>query len=83
MTLRFDSKVTIESLEIIQHTNGVTQVEGFAGNDVADLTSVGRVFGPLGDVTGSSVFTEGSSYVFDFSSGLPANRGREGGLDAR
>jgi cysteine-rich repeat protein len=70
VTFRFEEPQIVDQIEIIQHANGVTQIEGFAGNSYADFTSIGSVFGPLGDVTGSNVFTEGESYVFDFDNSI-------------
>lgn len=67
VTYQFDEPVIVDQIDIIQHTNGITQIEGFVGNTVASLASVGTIFGPSGDVTGGGVFAEGQSYVFDFN----------------
>ena len=66
VTYTFDSPAIVDQLEIVQHTNGITKVEGFVGDSVDSLTSIGSVFGPDGDVTGESRFAELQSYVFDF-----------------
>lgn len=66
VTFKFDTPTIVKGLEIIQHHNGISQVEGFAGNDPNNLTSLGSIFGPNGDVTGFNVFTEYSSQLFDF-----------------
>jgi len=72
VTYTFDSPTIVDQLEIIQHTNGISQVEGFVGDSVDSLTSIGPgpVFGPYDDVTGPYSFTETQSYVFDFNNGL-------------
>jgi hypothetical protein len=49
---KYDAPIVVDRLNVIQHSNGVTQIEGFAGDSLASLTSIGSVFGPLGDVTG-------------------------------
>jgi hypothetical protein len=64
---RFDVPMIVSQLELIQHANGITRVEGFAGNSPGSLVSIGNVFGPLGDVTGASVFGEMQPYTFDFN----------------
>ena len=66
VTFKFDTPTIVKGIEIIQHQNGISQVEGFAGDDPNNLTSLGSIFGPNGDVTGFGVFTEFSSQVFDF-----------------
>ena len=66
VTFKFNTPTIVKGIEIIQHQNGISQLEGFAGNDPNNLTSLGSIFGPDGDVTGFSVFTEFSSQVFDF-----------------
>jgi hypothetical protein len=68
VTYQFDEPVVVDKIEVIQHTNGITQIEGFVGDALESLTSIGAVFGPSGDITGSFVFLEGQSYVFDFNS---------------
>lgn len=66
----FDEPTVVDSLNLLQHTNGITRLEGFVGNDLGSLTSVGNIFGPRGDVRGASVFSEGESSVFDFNNTL-------------
>jgi hypothetical protein len=66
VTYRFDQSVIVDKLTIIQHTNGITAIEGFAGDSLGSLTSIGTVFGPRGDVHGNLVFGEGESNTFDF-----------------
>ncbi len=66
VTYTFDTPTVVDQLEIIQHTNGVTRVEGYVGDSVDSLTSIGSIFGPDGDATGEFHFAETESYVFDF-----------------
>lgn len=67
VTYGFDAPTVVDALEILQHTNGITRVEGFVGSDLAAMTSIGNAFGPLGDVKGEGLFTEGEANVFDFN----------------
>ena len=67
VTYRFDQPVIVDKLTIIQHTNGITAIEGFAGDSLGSLTSIGTVFGPRGDVHGNLVFGEGESNTFNFN----------------
>jgi hypothetical protein len=75
---KYDAPIVVDRLNVILHSNGPTQVEGFVGNSPDSLTSIGSVFGPLGDVTGfgepcfdgvlrpGCAFYEGQPYSFDF-----------------
>lgn len=60
--------VAVTSVEIVQHENGITRIEAFAGDSLATLTSVGATFGPAGDVTGQVIFGEYDVHVFDLPS---------------
>ena len=66
VTYTFDQPVYVQGIEIIQHSNGITQIEGRAGDSLATFSSLGAVFGPRGDITGSNVIPEGESNYFDF-----------------
>jgi hypothetical protein len=66
VTFTFDVPVIVSGLDIVQHGNGITRIEGFAGNTTNTLASIGSVFGPSGDVTGSVQFSEGQEQFFDF-----------------
>jgi hypothetical protein len=66
VTYEFDQPTVIDQVEIIQHANGITRIEGFVGGSLGSLVSVGSIFGPDGDVTGTALFTEGEQTVFDF-----------------
>lgn len=66
ITYQFDRPTIVSSVRLVQHHNGISQVEGFIGDALGSLSSLGSVFGPDGDVTGVSYFTELQSYEFDF-----------------
>jgi len=66
VTYEFDGPAAVDQIEVRQHGNGITRIEGFVGDSLGSLTSVGSIFGPKGDVTGSGVFVEHQEYVFDF-----------------
>ena len=70
VTFTFDLPTAVDRLEVLQHFNGITRVEGFAGNVLGSLVSIGNVFGPDGDVRGAAHFFEGQSYVFNFNNTL-------------
>jgi uncharacterized repeat protein (TIGR01451 family) len=58
----------VSGVEIIQHHNGITKVEGFLGFATNNAESLGAVFGPSGDVTGGApvVPSDGTSQIFNF-----------------
>ena len=66
VTFEFDKKTTVKAVEIVQHANGVTRIEGFAGRSAQHLQSLGAVFGPAGDVLDAPIGAEASSQIFDF-----------------
>ena len=66
VTYRFDQPVIVSGVEIVQHVNGITRVEGLLGASEATVTSLGSVFGPAGDVTDTVVAEEGETQRFDF-----------------
>jgi hypothetical protein len=66
VTYIFDQSTVVSALEILQHANGVTRIEGFVGDDLFSMTSIGNTFGTAGDVTGRELFAEGESHVFNF-----------------
>src|SRR5258708_737474 len=67
VTYTFERPATISGVEIIQHANGITKVEGFLGDSTNAMTSLGSVFGPSGDITnGTFVAPDGTSQVFNF-----------------
>ncbi len=56
----YNNPAVVTSLRVIEHVNGVDELEGFAGDSESTLVSVGRVVGSLG--WGNAA--EGSSNVF-------------------
>ena len=66
VTFQFDTPTIVKAVEIIQHTNGISKVEGLAGDALNSLVSLGSIFGPSGDIIGAEVFSEWTSQVFDF-----------------
>jgi hypothetical protein len=70
VTYTFDEPTIVDAVQILQHFNGVTRIEGFVGADLGSMISIGNIFGPAGDVSGSALFTEGESQVFDFNNSL-------------
>ncbi len=67
VTYAFDTAVIVDQVEILQWVDGITQIQGFAGNSLASFISLGSILGPSGDVTGEGVFPAGESQVFDFN----------------
>lgn len=67
VTYRFDTPTIVDQVEIIQHRNGITQLEAFVGDTLGTLNSVGSIFGPAGDNTTFNGLTEHGSDVFDFN----------------
>jgi hypothetical protein len=41
ITFTFDKSAEISEVAMVQHTNGVTQIEGFVGDDETNLRSIG------------------------------------------
>jgi len=64
----FSRDTAIRDLLVVQHTNGITQVEGFVGPAQAGpWTSLGLAQSRLvGLATGPSMFVEGARDVFEF-----------------
>lgn len=70
VSFTFDAPTAVDQLELIQHFDGITRIEGFVGNDLNSLISIGNIFGPDGDVHGPAYFTSGQSYLFDFNNSI-------------
>ena len=68
VTYTFDQAEVISGVEIVQHVNGITEVEGFLGDSTNTLVSLGAVFGPSGDITDGTpvVPSDGTLQVFNF-----------------
>jgi hypothetical protein len=60
VTYYFDEPVIVNGLEVEQHTNGIIEIQGFAGNSLASLTSIGT--SSVGDAYGEYAIS-----TFDFS----------------
>lgn len=71
VTYVFNQPVIIDQIEFIQSPNGITAIEGFVGNSLDALTSIGILFGPAGDNTGNNIFVNGTTHVFDFNNTTP------------
>ncbi len=71
VTYHFDRPATVDQLEIIEHFNGVSKVEGFVGNDLGSLVSIGDIYSQAGDVNEPDGFTDNTPYVFDFNNTTP------------
>ena len=68
ITYNFDKPAKISEVLIIQHTNGIGQIEGFIGNDETHLQSLGRANSTLGAnlPLKENTFAEGYRDVFKF-----------------
>jgi len=66
VTFQFNTAVTIDSVLILQHTNGITWIEGFAGDDENQLHSIGTTWGPSGDNIQSGGLPEAGLQLFQF-----------------
>jgi hypothetical protein len=68
ITYRFSKPAKISEVLIIQHTNGIGQIEGFVGNDENSLQSLGRANSTLGAnlPLKENTFMEGYRDVFKF-----------------
>jgi hypothetical protein len=68
ITYRFDQPATISEVLIVQHTNGIGQIEGFVGNDENSLRSLGTANSTLGAnlPLKENTFAEGYRDVFKF-----------------
>lgn len=60
VTYHFDVPTVVKGLEIVQHINGIGQIEGFYGNNPASLSSLGTVSGP-------GISGDGQVQIFDFA----------------
>jgi len=71
ITYHFTEANLVTDVDWVQHQNGITRIEGFAGNSLGSLTSVGNVFCNQGDLLGLAQFTEGEHSLFTFTSPTP------------
>ena len=65
VTFTFNEAVKVTSVACIEHTNGISEIEGFIGDSVDTLKSIGRVTGSAG----TGPFGEKSTSVFTFPTG--------------
>lgn len=65
VTYGFNVSTQVNSIEIVEHFNGISIIEGFAGDSLGSMTSVGVVTG----TAGPGPYAEFSSNTFSF--GLP------------
>jgi hypothetical protein len=66
VTYTFDKPAEIVELQLIQHTNGITAIEGFVGPTKENLKSMGVAWSSRGDVKGLGIFPEASPDTFKF-----------------
>lgn len=71
VTYEFTFPIVVSQLEIINHANGISRIEGFVGDSLNSLVSIGSVYGPLGDVPNAYQFPEQQPYVFVFNNSTP------------
>ena len=60
VTFQFNVSTVVDQINIMQHYNGIREIEGYAGNSLATLTSIGSV-----DI-GAGPYGERSISMFDF-----------------
>jgi len=46
VTYRFDTPATVDQVHMIQHNNGIWRIEGYVGDSLAGLTSIGEATVP-------------------------------------
>jgi hypothetical protein len=68
ITYRFSKPAKIGEVLIIQHMNGIGQIEGFVGNDEKSMKSIGRANSTLGAnlPLKDGTFAEGYRDLFKF-----------------
>ena len=68
ITYRFNKPAKIGEVLIVQHTNGIGQIEGFVGNDEKSMKSIGRASSTLGTnlPLKDGTFVEGYRDLFKF-----------------
>jgi hypothetical protein len=71
ITYHFSEPANISEVLIIQHTNGIGQIEGFVGNDERNMQSIGHANSTWGaDLPlKENTFPEGYRDVFKFERG--------------
>jgi hypothetical protein len=68
ITYRFTKPAKIAEVLIVQHTNGIAQIEGFIGNDERKMRSIGQANSTLGTdlPLKENTFAEGYRDLFKF-----------------
>jgi len=61
---QFDGEVNVSGIDMGMHSNGINKIEGFIGDSLGSLVSLGVVSGSLGN----GPFSERSNNFFAFSS---------------
>ena len=71
ITYYFSEPAKVSEVLIIQHTNGIGQIEGFIGNDESHMVSIGHANSTLGAdlALKENTFAEGYHDVFKFERG--------------
>lgn len=73
ITYTFSRPTSVRDLVVVQHTNGITEIEGFVSIE-GDMKSIGVASsGLVGSSTGANMFTEGVSDIFEFPTATPAS----------
>ncbi|MCD4824009.1 MAG: PEP-CTERM sorting domain-containing protein [Phycisphaerae bacterium] len=60
VTYSFDTAAVVDQIHIVQHSNGIQEIEAFVGDSLGSLTSIGSVN------IGGGPYTELSTSIFDF-----------------
>ena len=67
VTYHFQAPTVVDQLALVEHANGITQIEGYVGDSLGSLASIGTRFGTFGDVVGPDALVEQSVNTFDFN----------------
>ena len=67
MTYVFDRPTVVTALDLVQHANGVRIIEGFVGNSVDDLVSIGTANSVWFDWGHEQGYPEGGLDTFVFN----------------
>jgi VCBS repeat-containing protein len=70
VTFEFAAPTNVDEITVVEHGNGVTKLHGYVGDSLDAMTSVGSLYGSLGDRDGWSQFVEGQENVFDFDNSM-------------
>ncbi|MEA2839094.1 MAG: hypothetical protein QOF41_424 [Methylobacteriaceae bacterium] len=71
ITYEFSTAAQVKDFLIVQHTNGIVEIEGFAADTPAAVSSAGASIGVarsrlVGSATGGNMFVEGARDIFEF-----------------